>query len=386
MSADERDPIFDSLDRLAGLADSSTGRDRMPDIQRRVRQSRRRRHASVGVAAALLVVAGVGVWQARPPSGSNPLPAPPHDQFSQHVRIEATLVSGDHVRLTITVEGTSTSYADDGGIEPIPAGPQSIAVLIDGDRVKRLAGAGGRCEAGGEVSSYSLNFPSDRELQISVGDPGRHTIEVHAPYCADGELVDDPTTVEVTTEADPPTVTEVTADVDGDGSPDTARLSVPAETSHSETMQVSVDWASGGSDTVDLPFSSYPELLPGQDLDGDGAAELIVSQSGGDSAWWDVLRAIDGRLVHVRTTDESGAKASLSDSCIECGGGPLNEFWVTTLLDDGFYDYRFVDAQPPATAPVELRRWVLSGDTMTRLIATAPGCFVRFQGISPGAC
>ena len=386
MSAEERDPIFNSLDRLAGLADSSAGRDRMPDIQRRVRQARRRRHAVVGVAAALLVVAGVGVWQVRPPSGSSPSPAPPHDQFSQHVRIEATPVSGDRVRLTITVEGTSTSYADSGGTEPIPAGPQSVAVLVDGDRVKRLAGSGGRCEPGGEVSSYSLNFPRDRELEVWVGDPGRHTIEVHAPYCADGVLVDDPTTVEVTTRADPPTVTEVTADVDGDGSPDTARLTVPAETSHSETMQMSVDWASGGSDTLDLPFSSYPELLPGRDLDGDGADELILSQSGGDSAWWDVVRAIDGRLVPVRTTDESGARASLADSCIECGGGPLNEAWVTTLLDDGFYDYRFVDAHPPAAAPVELRRWVLSGDTMTRLTATAPGCFVRFHGISPGAC
>lgn len=386
MNAAERDPLASSLDRLAGLADAGPTGDRMPDIQRRVRVARRRRHAAIGVAAAVLVIAGMGIWQTAPLTRTTP-PTPPHDDYSQQVHIDATPVSGDRMRLSITVEGTSTSYVDSGSTVPTPAGPRFVSVYVDGDRVERLPGAGGRCEAGGEVSSYSLVFPADRELEVPLSGPGTHTIEVRAPFCADGELVDDPTSIEVTADADPPTVTGISADVDGDGSPDTVRLSLPASTSHSDTMQVEVALASGRVDSIELARNEYAELLPARDLDGDGADEIVLSGSnGGDSGWWQVLREFEGALVEVGTVDETGAKASLVTLCLECGGGPLNQDWVTTLLDDGFYDYRFVDAQPPARAPVELRRWVLSGDTMTRLTATSPGCYVRFEGVTPGAC
>ncbi len=386
MNAAERDPIVDSLDRLADLADTGLRGDRMPDIQRRVRVARRRRRAVIGVAAVVLVSAGMGIWATAPRTRTAP-PTPPHDEFAQQVHLDATAMSGDRVRLTITVEGTSTSYVDSGSTQPVPAGPQLVTVSVDGERVQRLPGAGGRCEPGGEVSSYSLVFPADRELEIPLSGPGTHTIEVRAPFCADGELVDDPTSIEVTAEADPPTVTGISADVDGDGSPDTVRLSLPASTSHSETMQVEAELASGRVDPIELPRSEYAELLPARDLDGDGADEIVLSLTdGGDAAWWQVLRESEGRLVEVGTVDETGAKASLVTVCLECGGGPLNRDWVTTLLDDGFYDYRFVDAHPPARAPVELRRWVLSGDTMTRLTATSPGCYVRFEGVTTGAC
>lgn len=387
MSAGERDPIFDTLDRLAGLADAGPSGDRMPDIRRRVQLARRRRTAALGAAVVALVV--VGVWQLLPGRGATPLPAPPHQQYHQQIHVDARTDSAGGVSLTVIVEGTSTGYVGTGSTAALPAGPQSVLVLLDGRPLRDLGGRGGLCRPSGEASTYSLNYPARRELRFSAGAAGTHTIEVRAPYCADGELVDDTVTTEITTApdpVDPPTVSDITADVDGDGAPDSVRLTVPAETAAGGTMTVDATWSSGGSGSIELPRNEYAELGRAVDLDGDGSDEVIVAMSGGDTAWWSVLREADGRLVEIATRDESGGTASLENSCIECGGGPVNETWVTTLLPQGFYDYRFVDAHPPARAPVELRRWVLSGDTLTRLEATSTGCYVRFEGVTPRPC
>lgn len=68
------DPIFESLDRLAGIADADHVGDRMPDIKRRVRVARRRKGTGLAVAAALIAVAGVGVSQGLPSTRTAPPP------------------------------------------------------------------------------------------------------------------------------------------------------------------------------------------------------------------------------------------------------------------------------------------------------------------------
>lgn len=387
MNAHDHDPIFGSLDRLADLADRDAPGDRMPDIHRRVCVARRRRTAGAGIAALAVLAGGTALWQVLPGDDKVPPPTPPRQDLKQTVLIDAVPDAGNHLELSLTIEGTSSAYVDPETGDAIPAGAQSVVLRVDGERYDRFAGTGGDCEPGGEVSSYAASYPARRTLSVYVDGPGEHTLEVSAPYCADGELVDEPTSVTVVTEPDPPTVTERDADVDGDGSSDTVRLSVPAETSGADTMRLTVTWAAGGTARLDLPYAVYSDLEEPRDLDGDGGAEVVVNgTSGGDSATWWVVRELDGRLVRVPTVDASGAEAELLDWCTECGGGPQNVDWVTTLRDDGFFDYRFVDAQPVLPAPVEVRRWVLSGDTLTREATASPGCLRQPGGLSLGGC
>ncbi len=83
MSTREHDPLFEALDRLAGIADGDPVGDRMPDITRRVRTARRRKGAGLVAAATVLAVGGVGVWQALP---DRDVPPPPANRTSPRSR------------------------------------------------------------------------------------------------------------------------------------------------------------------------------------------------------------------------------------------------------------------------------------------------------------
>ena len=53
--------------------------------------------------------------------------------------------------------------------------------------------------------------------------------------------------------------------------------------------------------------------------------------------------------------------------------GPQNTFWQLALLPDGIYSWQYQDASPTRPAPVDVRTWVLSTDTLTLQDAAAPG-------------
>lgn len=378
MSAQSRDPIFESLDRLAGEADRDFVGDRMPDIRRRVRAARRRRTTGVGIAAAGVVVSGLGVWQVVSADDSVPDPARPTG-LEQTVSIEAEGTYADVVRVSFTVEGRSSAYVDPATGAAVPAGPLSYVVLVDGEVKKRIDGAaaGGTelaCEQGGAVTSYSAQLPRRKNgLGVVVSGPGEHVVEVRAPYCADGELVDEPTKVTVTTEVGRRAVTGVhEADLDGDGQLDTARLLIPSPDATGADQELVVDWGAGGTATAALPNDMERRLESPRDLDGDGRPELIVSGGGGELGTWAVYRVTGSSLVAVTTVDEAGKEVPLNVYAIE--GAAQNETWQVDLLPDGFYSYRYDDAVPQRPAPVQVREWVLVGDTMTLQDATGQGC------------
>ena len=118
--------------------------------------------------------------------------------------------------------------------------------------------------------------------------------------------------------------------------------------------------------------------------------EVVLESSGGDSRFWKVVHAVDGGLEVVREADAAGGGAGLASTCTECGGGPQNRTWVTTLTSDGFVAYRFVDPQPVIPAAVTVRRWRLVGDTITLLAPETAGCLHRTQDgvldLTTGGC
>ncbi|MCB0905862.1 MAG: hypothetical protein KDB63_01945 [Nocardioidaceae bacterium] len=178
----------------------------------------------------------------------------------------------------------------------------------------------------------------------------------------------------------------VTADVDGDGRLDTAvQLTRGESGTHS---RVKVFWATGGSAAVRLPFSGYERLELGLDLDGDGSQELVLTGSGGESTWWQVVAESDHRLTRVRTINAAGRPTPLAGGLSEGTGAPQNRSWHTDLLAAGFFDFRFVEAHPTAPAPIRVRRWELSGRTLTRSATTEPGCYGAdgYLGVNLGTC
>jgi len=178
----------------------------------------------------------------------------------------------------------------------------------------------------------------------------------------------------------------VTADVDGDGRLDIARQLTRGEAGTRSRIQVW--WATGGSATVRLPYSGYERLEVAVDLDRDGSQELVLSGSGGESRWWQVVSEAGHELSRVRTVDADGDSTPLADGLTEGTGAPWNTSWQTDLLADGFYDYRFVAAHPDLPATIKVRRWELTGRTLTRSAAAESGCYGvdGYLGVTLGAC
>ena len=390
MNADKHDPIFDSLDRLAGLADADHVGDRMPDIRRRAREARRRKVAGAGVAAAAVLAAGIGLSQALPRK-SEPQPLPTPDNLRQTITIDAEGTYADLVRVRVTVEGRASAYADPVTAEAVPAGPLYYRVIVDGEVVKETEASEVTCEQGGEVSSYSERFPrqADRAVAAYVSGPGEHVVVVHAPYCADGELVDEPAQVTVTTEVGEPVVeAEDVVDLDADGLEETVQIVSPA-VGEVGAWSLEVSWGSGsgsgGGAGQPLPETSEWSLAAPQDLDGDGRLELIVTGGGGDSSAWQVYRVGEDRsLVAVSTVNQSGADEPLAYGVSEVT--PQNETWRIALLPEGFYSFRAREASPSRPATVDVRRWVLQGDTLTLQDETTPGCWGADLALTLGGC
>ena len=382
-----RDPISESLDRLADLADTEPAGDRMPDIQRRVRATRRRRGATVVAAAAVLAVGGVGIWQGFP--GETTAPA-------GHRRPRCRRSSGDRawrpgcqgtneVRISFTVTGESTAYADPGTGEATDyAGPRYTEVWVDGKLVIGSDGGDLACEPGGALTSYTIDFHRDEPLVVPMS-PGGHKVVIKAPYCADGELVEDTEKVVVTlpASAEPDGFTvgdQLTADLDDDGADDDMSVLVPKDVTVRDQL-ISVAWGTGETTNASLPNTMTWDLGDPVDLDGDGDLELIAQGGGGDVAVGSVFQAeAQGGLAPVTSVDAAGKELGLvSDSDPSA--------WHIWFAPDGIYSYRLTD---PATtdfpAPVEVRGWTLDGTTLTQDESSVTRCVTFQPTLSIGPC
>lgn len=387
MSTEKRDPIFDSLDRLAGLADQDIVGDRMGDIRRRVRVARQRKVAGGVVAAAVVVAAGLGASQLLSGGPSTIDPAPPVPSgIEQRVTIDATPAYSDLIQIRVGVEGTSSAFTDAATGAAAPAGPLNIQVVVDGVVVQESKAADVTCEPGGEVSTYSVGFPAREKsfVPADVDGPGEHVVEVRAPYCADGELVDEVTTQTVVTSVGEPVVAdELTSDIDGDGSDDTVQVVTPAPGEQGDTELV-VTLADGTMVSRTLADTSEWTLDDPQDLDGDGTQELVLLGGGGESALFEVYQLDGSGLAAVPTLNESGSDEPLAFSLSETG--PQNVSEIIELTDSGFVSYRYQDANPTRPAPVEVRRWVLTDGTLTLQDANEPGCVDADFTLTLGGC
>ncbi len=373
MNTQQRDPLFESLDRLAGLADNDVVGDRMPEIRQRVRVARRRRVAVVAAAAAVLAVVGVGVWKATPAQRTDP-PIVTQDEPRQEIAINAE-ARGSTIRISFTVSGQSTAYTDPETGEPLEyAGPESTEVSVDGASGSGEGATPLSCEPGGKLTSYSLDYHVSDPVVVRVS-PGEHTVVVKAPYCSDGKVVPSTETMTVTTGTAGMTTTERSrADLDGDGTAEVLKLKTPRDPT-AENQVLEVTWGTGETSVADLSNTMTYGLVDPVDLDGDGDLEVIVYGGGGETALYWVYQADTDGLHQVDTVDSDGSDLPLSSA----GGDPTG--WQVYAGPEGIRTYRLQD--PTTTdfpAPVDVRDWSLVANTLTRSPTTGTAC-VTFQPV-----
>lgn len=372
-----RDPLFESLDRLAGLADDDTRGERMPDIHRRVRQTRRRRATGAAVAAAVLAVGGVGIWQALPTDHKTEIVTP---HATQEIALQAEDRGDGTVAVTFTVIGRSTTYTDvETGEVTGYAGPRTTEVLVDGKSVTGSDGGDIECTEAGTLKSYEMSFFGKRPYLAHVG-LGRHTVEVRAPYCDEGNLVDDSTQVVVTAVSVPRATETLEADVDGDGTDDVIVFVEQPMDDGTSGYSIDLHTATGGAATPVMPLPAESKLQTPIDLDGDGDLEIIVSFSGGEAYWAEVYTLRGGTLVQLETRDAFGG-----DTLSGAGVEPTD--WHLTFLPDGIYSWRFADpADTARPASVEVRSWTLDGRTLSESDQSTQGCVDTEFALTLGAC
>jgi hypothetical protein len=380
MNTQERDPIFASLDRLAGLADTDVVADRMPAIQRRVRVARQRKAAGLAAAAVVLAVGGAAVWQGLPSERSEPPPVTDPTPW-QDIAINAEPRGADHVRISYTVTGESSTYSDSQTGEPIDyAGPRNTDVLVDGKVVSGSDGGDISCEPGGVMTPYTMEFGVDKPLVVPVHGVGEHTIEVKAPYCADGTVVENSQRVVVTTVATGFTLgDQLTTDLDGDGIDEVIRIRVPNDVDGDQELQVV--WGTSAVSATSLANSMEHSIFDPVDLDGDGDRELIIHGGGGETSLYSVFLADTDNLEQVRTVDSSGKELLLSSP------GEDLFAWHVSAGPDGIISYKLIDpesAAPPA--PVRVREWTLSGNTLTQAAGSVSECVLVYTPLELGPC
>lgn len=392
----QRDPIFVSLDQLAGLADADSVADRMPDIRRRVKAARRRKTAGVALAGAAAAIAGAGVWQTLPEQSTAPDVTTPGDKASQTVEIQAQPIGADHLWISFTATGRSSGYvagraeapaAQEGRPTAEYVGPIRTEVSLDGKQVFGSDAGFLECTEGTALAGYRMPFLTDEPFVLKV-EEGVHEITVRAPYCDGGRLVDEPTQVTVDTNQNlPDSGSSVTGDVDGDGAEDTVTL---LDFKGAGVRQwLVVDWGSGSvpetSSAMAMPADSRVQLRGLSDLDGNGSSEIPLDLGGGDTAAWRVILADkDRQLVEAQTVDARVGGAVLAADALENVPDPY-AVWSTALLNPNreiaarsFVAYRFTRSGGlVAPAPVEVRRWVFEGTTLTLSEATTEGCWVE---------
>ncbi|CUR55367.1 hypothetical protein NOCA2270002 [metagenome] len=369
MNTHQRDPLFESLDRLAGLADSDLVGDRMPDIRHRVRVARQRRVALVATAAAVLAVVGVGVWRALPAERTAP-PVVNQEKPSQTITIDAEAV-GSEIRVSFTVTGQSTAYTDPETGEPLDyAGPESTEVIVDGASGSGEGSAPLSCEPGGRFTAYSIDYHVDDPLVVPVTPAAEHTVVVRAPYCDDGKLVENSQRLTVTSSATMTTADQQRVDLDGDGTREVLRIRTPQDPA-AESQLLEVTWGNGESRSADLTNTMEIGFVDPIDLDGDGDLEVILLGGGGELGVHWVFQAGPGRLQEVATVDADGINLPLTTTAE----------WGVDVSPDGVRSYRLQD--PAATefpAPVDVRDWTLEGDTITQSRTMYTAC-VTFQPV-----
>jgi hypothetical protein len=375
MNTEQRDPIFESLDQLAGIADTDVAGDRMPDIQRRVRVSRQRKGAGVLAAAAVLAVAGVAVWQGLPnESSAPPVTPPPATTPWQKITIDAEAQDTNHLQISYTINGESTAYSDAETGEPIDvAGPAYTELIVDGDSVTGSDGSAMDCKPGGALTPYTLEFPGDGPAVVDVFGAGEHTVVVKAPYCADGEIVMDIQRVVVTTVATGSTIgDQLRTDLDGDGANEIVRIRVPNDINSDQELQVT--WGTGETTSAPLPNTMEYGILDPSDLDGDGDLELVVNGGGGETSLYWVFQATTGTVEQVKSVDASGKELALTSTGEDTTASQIS------YGPDGIRSYQLVDpnaATPPA--PAEVRAWTLSGDTLTQSADSTTECVLAYN-------
>ncbi len=383
MSEPTRDPLADQLDRLAALADLDTTGDRMPGIRHRVRRNRQRRAAAMAGVAAVALLAGGGVWQGALRADQAPPVTTPTESVGQRIDVRAEPVGPDHVQISFAVSGASTAYVDATTGAPVDyAGPRNTEVSVDGEPVTGSDGGAVECRAGEPVLEYARAYLDQEPFLVRVAGPGIHTIEVRAPYCDDGRIVDDVAQAQVVTDATALAVIDTRrADVDGDGAPDRLTLLAPPPGEPGDQRLV-LDRSGGGATSISWENDLDSGLSDPIDLDGNGASEPVVLSGGGEYARQQVFVVRDGLLSAVAAKDADGTALELTSA-----GG--TDTWQTILTADGVLSYRFAGDDLIAPAPLQVLRWALDGTTLTRNATSVPGCWVeQGQGFGPslGAC
>jgi hypothetical protein len=171
------------------------------------------------------------------------------------------------------------------------------------------------------------------------------------------------------------------ADVNGDGAPDVIDvLSPEAEvgegqdvSSASEDVWLEVEMAAGHTALVRFSGETIvPTIVGTPDLDGDGAAEVVLSFSGGDAARLKVF-TWDGETV-VQAEPDPGPVPDLVED-----GGLYSDPYVgsSALVDGGLISWVPTGDE---TAPFEVRVWTWQLDG-TLLVATEAE---QIRCMSPG--
>lgn len=379
------DPIFEALDRLADVADRSVTGDRMPDIRRRVRVARQRKVA--GVAAVAVLAVGLGAWLGKPAEDKAPEPAP-DPKLEQRITIDVRPQSATSVRFAYTVSGTSSAYVANGSGAPVPAGPRNTQYFLDGEPVGGTDGGDISCEPDGEVSDYSLRFPGEGErprfMQLEVSGPGQHVLEVRAPYCADGRLRTSTASAAFTIPVPATVLDQRREDLDANGFRELIQVLTDPD-GEPGPQQLRVTWQSGETSSAPLGSDYERGIDVPYDLDGDGRVEVILAGGGGEFHGYEVFRVGEDRsLVAVRTENEAGRDEPLSSGYTE--GFPLDEDWQVSWTPGMFVSWRAREPFPERPVTVDVRRWVLTGDTLTLLDDVEAGCWQVDLSVTDGSC
>lgn len=169
-------------------------------------------------------------------------------------------------------------------------------------------------------------------------------------------------------------------DVDGDGAADVIRVLVPEADADagpdvsmvSKDVRLQVKLAAGATIELDFGETLAPTIAGTPDMDESGTAEVVLSFSGGDSAWLKVF-TWDGDTV-VQALPATGSPADLVDD------GSLYtaaEIVSSTLVDGDLISWV---GTGDTSAPYQVRVWSWSLDE-NRLVATEEE---QAQCISPG--
>jgi hypothetical protein len=375
MNTHQRDPLVDQLDRLAQIADNDLVPDRIPGIQRRVRQARLLKVGVALAAASVVAVGGVGVWQGMTaPDDGQPL----SPDLSQSIELRADPQGNGRIAIRFTVSGEATVFFDSVTGERLDyAGPTSTLVRVDGETVSETAAPESlECRSGHNSAPYSEAFHDTDPLVVPAIFRGEHRVVVRVTYCADGQILETVARTTVVTEGEPTIVDRLKPDLDGDGVYEFVTLTQPADPAADLILEVT--WGDGSSQSATLA-NTMERRLETADLDGDGDQEIVVVGGGGETSETRVYVVDAGDLVEASYLNAEGRQLK------GLYGGAVPTDWNPRWVFGGIYSARNPSAGP-YPAPMELRQWSLSGRTLTESATVTEGCLTEGGSISLGPC